>query len=197
MIFWNVRGLNRPSRKRDIINHVSLLQPCLVDLLETKVKAQNSSRIINSLPPRWDYCNNYEFSSKGRIWVAWSRDIWTTTILHIILQMITVKLLNKAGLTIILSVIYGENTEAIRTFLWNDIKHIYDTFPNIPWLLVGDFNICRFSEEKIGGKDLSVANLRSFNDCISLCGLTDTKSIGSNWTWHNNQMGDSRIYGET
>ena len=61
---------------------------------------------------------------------------------------------------------------------------------------MGDFNVCRFTDEKIGGDRLNISKLKDFNDCISSCGLYDVKSIGSTWSWHNNSQGQARIYGK-
>jgi len=57
------------------------------------------------------------------------------------------------------------------------------TFYYIWALTLGcDFKIARFSDEKIGGKSLTLQKLKDFNDCIQQCSLVDIKSIGSKWT---------------
>ncbi|XP_020250145.1 uncharacterized protein LOC109827551 [Asparagus officinalis] len=132
----------------------------------------------------------------GRIWIAWDSEVWNGSVLSVTLQQITISLQNNGGLRLILSVIYGENSELRRTALWADISDIYTKVNNMPWLLVGDFNICRFSSEKVGGMKLTTKKLQAFNDCLQLCGLSDIKSTGLTWTWHNNQQGRYRIYGK-
>ena len=47
VLVWNVRGLNKPTRRRDVKNHIQLLSPSIVALLETKVKEQFSARILS------------------------------------------------------------------------------------------------------------------------------------------------------
>ncbi|XP_020249670.1 uncharacterized protein LOC109827119 [Asparagus officinalis] len=150
MLIWNVRGMNKASRRRDIKRHIHSLKPSVVGLLETKVKSSKSHRITKCIPPLWSYCNNY----------------------------------------------IASNRETTRSSLWTDISDIHKQYHTLPWLLVGDFNVCRFSSEKIGGTHLSVKKLQEFNDCIQICGLSDIKSTGSTWTWHNKQKGIHRIYGK-
>ncbi|XP_020258784.1 uncharacterized protein LOC109835211 [Asparagus officinalis] len=166
------------------------------DPSETKVKSAKAYRITKCIPAHWSFCNNYFASDRGRIWVVWDSDIWNGDVLSATLQVITIRLQNKGGFNLLLSVIYGENSESARLSLWADIRDIYDKFKSMPWLLVGDFNVCRFTTEKIGGRHLTVKKLQDFNDCIQSCGLSDIKSTGSLWTWHNKQQGQGRIYGK-
>ncbi|XP_020250141.1 uncharacterized protein LOC109827547 [Asparagus officinalis] len=188
--------MNNLSRRKDIKRHIKSLNPSLIGLLETKVKPAKSYRVSKCFPPHWSYCNNYTASSRGRIWVAWDAEVWNGTILSVTLQQITIMLQNNGGLNLMLSVIYGENSETLRSTLWDDITDIHSQINTMPWLLVGDFNVCRYTSEKIGGRKLTARNLKDFNDCIQKCGLSDIKSSGSSWTWHNKQQGRYRIYGK-
>jgi len=196
MLFWNDRAVNKKSRRRDIKKHIQSFVPYVVGLIETKIKPNKSYRISKCFPTTWAFYNNNALSNRGRIWVVWDTAFWTGTILYVSLQQITLQLHNKGGLTMPLTVTYGENNQANRNVLWSDIRHIHASYQSMPWILVGDFNVCRFTNEKVGGKRLSIHKLKEFNDCINLCGLNDVKSIGSTWSWHNNSHGQSRIYGK-
>jgi len=70
-----------------------------------------------------------------------------------------------------------------------------DSFSHLPWAVLGDFNIARFIEEKLGGSPLSIKKLKDFNDCISYCSLSDIASKGSSWSWTNKNNGQQRIIG--
>ena len=61
------------------------------------------------------------------------------------------------------------------------------------WAVAGDFNVVRFSDEKIGGIDLSYNQLREFNECMDLCSLADIRSTGGIWTWNNKGIGPVRM----
>ena len=41
-----------------------------------------------------------------------------------------------------------------RDMLWADIKPIHSSNLALSWTLVGDFNVCRFTNEKNGGNRL-------------------------------------------
>jgi mannosylglycoprotein endo-beta-mannosidase len=193
-LFWNVRGMNDKGRREDIRKQIQHYKPSVVGLVETKVRSYNRNKIIRCVPIGWLHCDNYLHSNKGRIWLLWDSGVWNGTILKSSLQQISVLLENSGGLKIILSVIYGENREHDRVALWADLQQVHENYSTNPWLVIGDFNICRYTHEKIGGRDLSISKLQNFNDCLNNCGLTDLKSNASNWSWHNNQSGKSRIY---
>jgi len=58
-----------------------------------------------------------------------------------------------------------------------------------PWMLVGDFNVVRYSDEKVGGRTLSIQQLQNFNDFTATCALKDIRHVGGKWTWHNKVTG--------
>ena len=66
ILAWNVRGLNKPIRRRDVKKHIQSLSPSIVALLETKVKEQLSERILSYIPKGWAYSNNYAHSIRGK-----------------------------------------------------------------------------------------------------------------------------------
>jgi len=72
---WNVRGLNKKERRRDVIQHISKYNPSLVALVETKVKQCKQNRVIKCLPQGWAFCNNYSSSLLGRIWIGWNKNV--------------------------------------------------------------------------------------------------------------------------
>ena len=90
------------------------------------------------------------------------------------------------------TVIYGSSWQSKRTGLWKELQNIQHSQDGIPWVAAGDFNVVRFSNEKIGGIDLSYNRLREFNECMNLCSLTDIRSTEGIWTWNNKGIGPVR-----
>ena len=82
-------------------DHIQKLFPSIVGLIETKAKPSKSFRITKSLPANWNHTDNYDLTSKGRIWLSW-------------MQQITVRAINKGRLDIVLSIVYGENWWSLR-----------------------------------------------------------------------------------
>jgi hypothetical protein len=105
------------------------------------------------------------------------------------------KCINKGGLQLGFTVVYGANFKSQRASLWNELISIADLFVDIPWAVGGDYNTARYTDEKIGGRYLNISQLRDFNDCIDKCGLSDIRSTGSIWSWNNSSEGSCRITG--
>lgn len=63
------------------------------------------------------------------------------------------------------TIVYGQNIESRRRDLWsilNAVGIMKDT-TKTPWLVQGDFNTIRATEEKRGGNKLKVKFLEGFN----------------------------------
>ena len=80
------------------------------------------------------------------------------------------------------TVVYGENWESLRKALWSDLCSMNDTHGHLPWIVLGAFNEARYTDERVGGKPLSIQKLKNFNNCISYCSLSDIRSSGKKWT---------------
>ncbi|XP_020678263.1 uncharacterized protein LOC110096582 [Dendrobium catenatum] len=79
-----------------------------------------------------------------------------------------------------------------RSSLWN---HLIDSIPPLdqPWIILGDFNCCRFETEKAGGSCLSDSRLGELNNLVFKCGVQDLSSTGLLYTWCNQRL-NSPIY---
>lgn len=141
--------------------------------ISTKVKEAKSFRVTQCFPHYWLSSNNYSFSPRGRIWIARDPHIWTCSIISSSAQQITTHCINSGGLLINISVVYGDNFESRRSLLWRELISISDLMSDTHWTVLGDFNSVRFTNERIGGRRLAIAQLRNFNDCLDSCGLSD------------------------
>ena len=106
-------------------------------------------------------------------------------------QQIILLALNKAGLQCLSTVVYTENWESARKSLWMDLCYIVDTYRDMPWAEMGDFNV-RFLDEKVGGSPLTIHKLKDFNGCISYCSLSDILYTGSIWSLSNRTSGQRK-----
>ncbi|KAL0920406.1 hypothetical protein M5K25_009542 [Dendrobium thyrsiflorum] len=57
-----------------------------------------------------------------------------------------------------------------------------------PWIILGDFNCCRYEAEKAGGLPLSIGRLGELNNVIFYCGVLDLASVGLFFTWFNQRI---------
>ncbi|KAL0921832.1 hypothetical protein M5K25_008944 [Dendrobium thyrsiflorum] len=106
--------------------------------------------------------------------------------------MITGSIVYGSQPPFLLTVIYASNTFEGRTLLWDDIRKV-NPGNSLPWVVMGDFNCCRYQNEKIGGNDIAASRLAPFNSLIFDANLTDVPSFGNLYTWFNQRV-DNPIY---
>ncbi|KAK6162507.1 hypothetical protein DH2020_002348 [Rehmannia glutinosa] len=85
------------------------------------------------------------------------------------------------------SFIYGYHTVGSRKPLWDDLISFGENC-SLPWIAIGDFNNVLNANEKCNGKDVTSDELKHFEECCVLTGLTDLRSMGCNFTWTNNEV---------
>ncbi|KAI0492263.1 hypothetical protein KFK09_026532 [Dendrobium nobile] len=81
--------------------------------------------------------------------------------------------------------VYGSNAED-RTILWQQLCNNIPS-PGLPWILMGNFNCCRFQNEKAGGFPFHFSCLGEFNSFIFGNHLSDLYSTSLFYTWFNQQ----------
>ncbi|PKU69121.1 hypothetical protein MA16_Dca002391 [Dendrobium catenatum] len=86
-----------------------------------------------------------------------------------------------------ISVVYASNNIEERKSLWNQLS---DAIPprDQPWVILGDFNCCRFDNEKAGGTSFSTSRLGELNNLVFNCGVHDLSSTGLFYTWYNQRV---------
>ncbi|GAV92746.1 Exo_endo_phos domain-containing protein [Cephalotus follicularis] len=94
---------------------------------------------------------------------------------------------------IYVSFIYGLCASSGRRQLWEDIIFCSNRFKNSPWILLGDFNVTRFSNEHSRNQRVTKA-MQEFNHTIRSAELEDLKSTGFTFTWTNMRSGSDAIH---
>jgi exonuclease III len=59
-LICNVRGLNQPSKQKDVREMIKLHKIGLICLLETRVNENKADRIRFSIVSDWNYAFNYD-----------------------------------------------------------------------------------------------------------------------------------------
>lgn len=141
--------------------------------------------VFNSIP-----------NSVSRIWVAWNPNILEGKQLHCNEQAITlsIKIKSHPHDTFILTVVYGYNEKSNRRELWRKLRYQHQIYGNLPWIIMGDFNIILDSQDKIGEKRIDRNAIREFKDWIRDMDIINLPSRGCKYTWSNNRSGDQRVY---
>ena len=65
--FWNVRGMNKRYKQKEIKKCLQNNKVTLAGLIETRVKENNTRTTINNIAAGWNCLNNYKNAVNGRI----------------------------------------------------------------------------------------------------------------------------------
>ena len=141
-------------------HYLAKFSPSMVVLDETEVRPSKEYGIMKCLPKCWQVLNNYEFSNLGRIWIYWNPNIWQCQVYNKSLQQITIIASNKDSFNMLLNAVYSSNWQSRREELWKELETVHQQHGTLPWACIGDFNIVRYSDEKIGGRGLSYTQLK-------------------------------------
>ncbi|XP_013717728.1 uncharacterized protein LOC106421427 [Brassica napus] len=94
----------------------------------------------------------------------------------------------------ICSAIYESNLEGERRHLWDDLRSTHSAYNhlNLPWILIGDYNVTLSSGEQSRARDYlpDQAGMRRFQEMVSDCALSDLAYVGALFTWWNKQEED-------
>lgn len=74
LVSWNIRGLNKAEKIREISSHLLKFQDEIVILIETRVKKTNVKAVIDKLHLKGVYIDNYNHHDNGRIWIQWDNN---------------------------------------------------------------------------------------------------------------------------
>lgn len=88
-LIWNVRGMNTPTRKPDILKHVNNLKVSVVSLLEYKLSDANIKLFVCGYIHGWDFRLNEHINKKSRICVMWDTNCWQFNVISSNQQAIT------------------------------------------------------------------------------------------------------------
>lgn len=69
IVTWNVRGMNRSGKLREINSRLLKLHPEIVIFLETRVKCVKDNKARDKVMLGGRFLNNYCNHSNGRIWM--------------------------------------------------------------------------------------------------------------------------------
>ncbi|XP_020243302.1 uncharacterized protein LOC109821533 [Asparagus officinalis] len=195
LTFWNVRGLNKSSKKHLIKHHLYQYKSSFIALLETKIRETKISYTAQKIARNWKWTSNVRNAGKARIIIMWDPDILEVQPIDSSEQHIKSRVQSVDGrINCVISAIYGLNVNEARKDLWMELSHMKQSIGNLPWLLCGDFNAMITSEEKLGGSQLSEADTKDFRDFIEVSLLTHLKTLGCFFTWNNKQNAESRVW---
>lgn len=131
LTFWNVRGLNDPTKHQPFSQWLYSQWTVFCALLETHIKEQNLSSLIQKLCSGWSYTSNHGSDDDGRIIIIWNHPV-SIQVLEQSRQTLTCAITLPTSIGFTFTAVYAVNTEAERTKLWMDLLNIQQTFSLLP-----------------------------------------------------------------
>ncbi|CAK8532407.1 unnamed protein product [Lathyrus sativus] len=167
IVSWNVRGLNKAGKVREISSRLRNLDPAIIVLIETRVKKEKVVGIRKKLKMRGSYMDNYAQHDNGRIWIHWDDNSRQVEFVASTDQMIHCKV-NDANDNFMfwMTAIYVQNQLHHRKKLWQDIEKICANQIG-PWMLIGDFNNVMKIEDWIGGNEVTENEYMDLTEMMS------------------------------
>ncbi|XP_043696705.1 uncharacterized protein LOC122647340 [Telopea speciosissima] len=132
-------------------------------------------------------------AAQGQMGKGWDPNFYDVVLVQKSKQFIHAKV-SIVGTSVFFfcTVVYALNSMVARKELWEDVGAIASAIIN-PWAVLGDLNVIRSNNEKIGGDPVRIEAMDDFNSFIDGAGLLDLKWKGETLTWNNRQVGDARI----
>ncbi|XP_026459307.1 uncharacterized protein LOC113359966 [Papaver somniferum] len=130
--------------------------------------------------------HNSTSNKKGNIWMFWSSNITTPSVVSISAQAITVDVGGSLVTDVHIACLTIDRRE-----LWEELEFL-STY-NKPWMVIGDFNTIMCAEEKHGGRNPLTISMNEFHNCLHACGLMQAFKTGIEFSWCNNRAGSKRI----
>ncbi|XP_058776279.1 uncharacterized protein LOC131650591 [Vicia villosa] len=182
---WNVRGINKESRHREVSSYIHTLQVPIIALLETRIKETNADRIRRTFINKWAYIDNYTHHYNGRIWILWDDQEVTVKVLTVEEQFIHIDVQHRDNKRHYLAtIVYALNQLEKRKILWEHIDRLGDSI-HLPWIVIGDYNNVLTYKDRIGGNRVALNEYADLVDMMEKNGLFEAETKGSHFTWSN------------
>ncbi|KAL0287981.1 UNVERIFIED_CONTAM: hypothetical protein Sradi_7112700 [Sesamum radiatum] len=175
-----------PLKQNGVAHLVKDQQLCLLGILETKLTAPAIAKILHRLFPGWCHSHNFDTIAGGRILIIWNPAIIDLQPEDISTQVIHCRVTNiSTQLSFYVSFTYGLYSVVHRRGMWDKLLEVGQPL-TLPWLVLGDFNCVKSTEEKQLGVMPTWYELKDFNDCCLSLGLSDAPTTGCFYTWYSN-----------
>ncbi|XP_075074296.1 uncharacterized protein LOC142161947 [Nicotiana tabacum] len=133
-LFWNIRGVNKRYKQKEVREYIRSNKIKLVGLVETKVKEENAQKISKYITSGWDILTNYREAKNGRVWLLWDTNHLMVTRVRDDPQMIHYLVQSRKGdIKSYLTVVYGFNGLEQRRELWKNLQQIATTGEYYTW----------------------------------------------------------------
>ncbi|XP_028118695.1 uncharacterized protein LOC114316230 [Camellia sinensis] len=182
------RGLNDPSKHKEVKKFVLKENIHVMGVLETKIKQSKESSICGKCFDQWSMLSNSQPTETGRVWVCWNNVFCDVQMISMSNQHILCKIIELASNEIFYATfVYAENKHTLRKVFFESMLDISRVKSKVPCVFLGDFNAIRYQQEKIGGTSNWTNDNEEFNTYVNASELADLSYGGCQFTWANNR----------
>lgn len=191
---WNIRGLNSKGKQRYLKERLRKDKPGIAIIQEMKITMQQMVRIIKKLKIQYEVMGQDAIGTAGGLTIMWNPEElifenWTS--LPRILTS-SCRVIGSAE-RVLITRVYGPHTRGDREIFIKNVKEARGLYPEMPWIIGGDFNLIRTLDEKKGGIRRTDQFMDMFNDIIAEQRLVDMQTINGIFTWNNRRGGKNRL----
>ncbi|XP_074297256.1 uncharacterized protein LOC141627961 [Silene latifolia] len=137
---------------------------------------------------------NNSLHQGGRVWLLWDPKLYQVDVLDITAQCIHSRIFDKMKKVYFwVTMVYGFNKLQERESLWEKLRS-YALQCDGSWAVCGDFNNIVAVDERIGGTEVTWAEMAPMRNMMSDCNLFELKMKGSYYTWNNKHEAATRVY---
>lgn len=186
LLSWNCRGAGSPDTIRYVIRLSCDHKPNILFLMETRVPSVQARRILRR--SHFTQLAAVEVRGfAGGLWCFWDDQAIRIRVLSFTAQLLNIALITNDSISNLISLVYASPSASIREQLYKYVENMA-YYVNIPWILVGDFNMVLSQEDKRGGRPVGAAVDR-MQRMIDEYDLIEHAFSGHRFTWSNGQLG--------
>jgi exonuclease III len=185
---WNIRGLNDIDKCKDVLAELTDLKPSISLLQETKLNACDPIKAKSFLP---HICDQFEIlpsiGTRGGMINAFSSRLFNLQSTKRSAYTLTIALRTHLSPSEIwVTNVYAPTEHTLKQSFLDELKSIAPTTA-IPWIILGDFNLMRFSTDK-NNNNFRQTEADSFNNTINSLSLIELPLLDRAYTWSSNRQ---------
>ena len=185
---WNIRGLNRTNKQREVAQLIHNHSIDVMGIVETKIKIGKQDSVQFKMLPNWDFFTNVKSDSTNRIWLTWNPCKAKLHILHESKQVLHVLIEDVQNSKLLTATfVYGLHTIVDRQPMWSFLSSVAHSIQT-PWVVLGDFNEVLGPNDIFGDNTGWLPGMHDFTDCVNKACLLDLRYTGLFYTWSNRRF---------
>ncbi|CAH1435588.1 unnamed protein product [Lactuca virosa] len=192
---WNVRGLNKAIKQKEVIDVIRSNNLGICAVVESHVKVLNLKNVCVKTFGQWDWVSNNSNCEAGtRIIVGWNPRLFDVMVISQSRQVIHCYVrFCDSNYSMYWSFIYAASTYVERRLLWDNLKKHSLVVKKEAWGILGDFNVALKPSEYSEGCSKMPKGVDEFIDCINSIEVEDLNCTGFQFTWNKSPAGNKGL----